>query len=76
MYTLTDSAFSSGSVGVGMYKGSTASTTFSVDWAMLSQFVSGALSASISSEQQALNEAGKNIPSDQITIEEYKYIQP
>jgi len=76
MDSLTDSSFSSGSVGVGMYKTSTVSTTYYVTWATLGQYVSGVYASTINAGQQALNAAGKNVPADYISPEKIKYYHP
>jgi hypothetical protein len=76
MDTLTDSSFSSGSVGVGMYKTSTVSTVYYVDSATLGPYVAGAYSNAISASQQALNAAGKSIPATDIFPEKIKYVHP
>ncbi len=76
MYSLTDASFSSGSVGVGMQKISTASTTYYVNWATLGQYVSGVLSNAISASQQTFNTAGQTVPEGYIFPEKIKYFQP
>jgi hypothetical protein len=76
MYSLTDSSFSSGSVGVGMYKTSTGSTTYYVNTATLGPYVAGAYSNTIRASQQTLNAAGKNVPADTISPEKIKYYHP
>jgi hypothetical protein len=74
VYTLTDSTFKSGSVGVGMYDMSGGdSTTYSVDWAILGPYGGAPISESISAEQQSLNDAGTNISSDQNSMEKDKH---
>jgi hypothetical protein len=76
VYGLTDASFSRGSVGVGMQKISTASTTYYVNWATLGQYVSGVLSNAISASQQTLNAEGQNVPAGYIFPEKIKYFQP
>ncbi len=76
VYSLTDASFSRGSVGVGMQKISTASTTYYVNWATLGQYVSGVLSNAISASQQTLNAEGQNVPAGYIFPEKIKYFQP
>ncbi len=76
VYSLTDSSFSSGSVGVGMFKNSTVSTTYYATWATLGQYVSGEYSSTISAGQQAYNQSGKNVPPDYISPEKIKHFQP
>jgi hypothetical protein len=76
MYSLTDSSFNSGSVGLGMYKNSSGSTTIFVNTAMLGPYVSGAYASTVSASQQALNAAGRNVPADYISPEKIKYYHP
>ena len=79
MYTLTDSTFSNGAVGVGMGKISGTTTALYVDWATLGAYGSGGagLPHTISPEQQALNAAGKkNMPANLFTWDEMKDAQP
>jgi hypothetical protein len=77
VYIFTDTAASSGSVGLGMatLQGAT-STTYNVDWATLSQYLGPSAQETISPEQQAFNEAGKNNPTDSLTPEKGRPLQP
>lgn len=77
MYTFTDSTYTNGSAGFGMSKITTAATTFEADYATLGTYISGSsLPTAISPEQQALNEAGKTIPANQINMNNMKYLPP
>jgi hypothetical protein len=76
IYTFSDSTFKTGSVGMGMYDMSGGdSTTFSADWAVLSPYGVASSSDMISAEQQALNDAGTDISSDQGNLEKDKHLK-
>jgi hypothetical protein len=56
VWTGSDSAFSNGKIGVGMYRSDTVNDLFKVDWVRLT-VVQSTLAETVSAEQQLLNEA-------------------